>query len=135
MPKSSSAKRTPMALSRSIDSSAVSRLPSSVLSVSSSSRRLASKSVSVRMRSTTSTKSERRNCSGETLTATVRPGQSLPSRQARRSIHSPSSMIRPECSAIGMNFDGGISPWIGCVQRASASTPTTVSPLALTIGW
>ena len=76
--------------------------------MSSSSSRLASKSVSARMRSTTSTKSERRNCSGETFTAMVRFGQARPSRQARRSIHSPRSMIRPECSAIGMNCDGGI---------------------------
>ena len=86
------------------------------------------------MRSTTSTKSERRNCSGETLTETVMPGHALPSRQARRSTHSPSSMMRPECSAIGMKSAGEITPRVGCVQRASASTPTTVSPLALTIG-
>ena len=62
------------------------------------------------------------------------PGQALASRQARRSTHSPSSMMRPLFSAIGMNSDGGISPRTGCVQRQSASTPTTVSPLLLTIG-
>ena len=52
------------------------------------------------------------------------PGHALPSRQARRSTCSPSSMISPLCSAIGMNSDGGISPRSGCVQRHSASTPT-----------
>src|SRR5580704_5992886 len=83
-------------------SSAVSTLPKSVLSVTSSSSRVASKSVSCRMRSTTSTKSARRNCSGETLTEMVMSGQALPSRQACRNTHSPSDMMRPECSAIGM---------------------------------
>ena len=87
------------------------------------------------MRSTMLTKSSRRNCSGETLTETVMPGHALPSRQARRSTLAPSSMMRPECSAIGMNSPGGIKPRVGCGQRASASTPTTVSPLALKIGW
>ena len=65
--------------------SAVSTLPSSTLSVSSSSSRVGSKPVSFRMRSTTSTKSMRRNCSDDTLTATVSSGQALPSMQARRS--------------------------------------------------
>jgi hypothetical protein len=43
-------------------------------------------------------------------------------------------MIKPLCSAIAMNSLGGISPRVGCVQRQSASTPTTASPLLLTIG-
>src|SRR5262249_37927119 len=50
-----------MPLRRSIDNSAFSRLPSNVVSVSSSSRRFGSKAVSSRMRSTCSTKSGRRN--------------------------------------------------------------------------
>ena len=43
--------------------------------------------------------------------------------------------MSPLFSAIGMNSDGGISPRTGCFQRQSASTPMTVSPLLLTIGW
>ena len=43
--------------------------------------------------------------------------------------------MSPECSAIGMNSVGGIEPRVGCGQRASASTPTILSPLALKIGW
>src|SRR6516225_6591632 len=85
--KSSSANHTPTPLSRSIESSALSRLPSKVLSVSSSSSWLGAKPVSPRMRSTASTKSGRRNCSGETLTETVKPGQLRPSRQARRRMY------------------------------------------------
>src|SRR6185436_11143342 len=74
------------------------------------------------------------DCSDETLTAMVNSGHALPSTQARRSTQLPRSMINPLCSAIAMNSVGGISPRVGCFQRQSASTPTTVSPLLLTTG-
>jgi hypothetical protein len=121
VPKSSSAKHTPTPLSRSIESSAFSRLPSKVLSVSSSSSRSGSKAISPRMRSIASTKSGRRNCSGDTLTETARLGQLRPSRQARRRMYSPSSTMRPECSATGIKHAGGISPCTGAGTLLSVS--------------
>src|SRR5215471_20175205 len=57
-----------------------------------------------------------------------------PVEAARRRMYSPSSTIRPECSAIGIKRAGGISPCTGWIQRASASTPTSRPPLRSTIG-
>jgi hypothetical protein len=56
------------------------------------------------------------------------------SAQARSSTQAPSSEIRPEASASGMNSDGGTGV-PSSVQRTSAST-AIVSPLGMsTIGW
>ena len=59
-----------------------------------------------------------------TLSAGRRAGSApAATRQAVRSTSSPSSTIRPESSATGMNSDGGIAPRSGWSQRSSASTP------------
>ena len=56
-------------------------------------------------------------------------------RSAAFSTQSVSGLIRPVCSASGMNSSGGISPSSGCCQRTSASTPTTVPVRASILGW
>ena len=64
------------------------------------------------------------NCTGETLTARrISPGQEAASLQAVVSTHSPSWLISPVSSAIGMNSAGGIMPRSACRQRTSASQP------------
>ena len=46
-----------------------------------------------------------------------------------------SGMIRPHCSASGMNTSGGTGSIVGCGQRASASTPTTDPSERDIFGW
>ena len=57
------------------------------------------------------------------------------SSHAVRKIHSPREMIRPVCSATGMNSLGGTLPRTLSVQRASASTPTIRPERRSTCGW
>ena len=56
-------------------------------------------------------------------------------RTARRSTSSVSGLIRPVCSARGMNSSGLIVPRSGCSQRASASTPIGRSVRTSNFGW
>jgi hypothetical protein len=115
--------------------SAASASSTTTPSVSSISSRLASKPVSFRTCMTLATKSRCRNWIGDTFTAMRRPGQRWPSRQARRSTHSPSGMTRPRSSAMEMNRAGLMRPCFACGQRTSASSPTMVRPSAEKMGW
>ena len=76
------------------------------------------------------------NWTGETLTASLMSsGQVAASAQAVVSTHSPSWLIRPVSSAIGMNSAGEIMPRSGCRQRTSASQPVILLSPRLTQGW
>ena len=70
---------------------------------------------------------------------TDRPGlatdHSTTCRQARSSTQRPSGTTRPVSSASGMNASGLTRPRCGCIQRTSASTPTTPPVAIETIGW
>ena len=46
-----------------------------------------------------------------------------------------SGLIRPVCSASGMNSSGRTSPQSGWFQRSSASTPVTWPLLGTACGW
>ncbi|MOA01627.1 hypothetical protein D3C78_1210460 [compost metagenome] len=55
--------------------------------------------------------------------------------QALRRIHSPSALISPSSSMIGMKRGGGTRPISGCSQRIRASTPTMQLSLRRICGW
>ena len=50
-------------------------------------------------------------------------------------VQSPICLIKPVCSAIGMNSAGGTMPRIGWFQRTSASNPLGLLSSAETSGW
>ena len=111
MPKSSSAMRTPMARSWCRMASAASSSRISTASVISSSSRLAGRPEAASAATTFSASVPLLNCTGETLTARrISSGQVAASVQAVVSTHSPSWLIRPVSSAIGMNSAGEIMP-------------------------
>src|SRR6202034_646284 len=93
-PKSSSAIRTPRALSRERTDTAREKSSINTLSVISSSSLVGGRSVSSRIKCTRVGRLPERNCSGDTFTATVRGWrQPAASRQASRKAHSPSVTI------------------------------------------
>ena len=62
-------------------------------------------------------------------------GQRWRSDQACWSTHRPISMIKPDCSASGINTVGRTDPRLGCFQRRRASTPVTRPSRVSTMGW
>jgi MFS family permease len=69
-----------------------------------------------------------RNCIAERFTATGSFGRPASCharfcRHAWRSTHAPMRMMRPRCSATGMNSPGSMKPPPSCGQRMSASMP------------
>ena len=118
MPKSSTATCTPLSLRAwrmdAVDSARFIR----TLSVSSSSRDRGSRPVSARMANRFSRKFSSRNSIAETLTAMVVAGRPA-SIQARACAHAsrrtqaPIGRMRPQSSATGINWAGGIGPRVG----------------------
>ena len=73
------------------------------------------------------------SCTGDRLIETFSRAQRQLSSNARRITCMPSASINPHSSANGMKKLGGTAPRIGCVQRASASTPI-IAPFS-NCGW
>ena len=99
-----------------------------MLSVSSSSSRPGARPVSPSTRSIMPIRSFCRNWRAERFTAIRSPGcracQACACAQASSSTHSPSGMMSPVSSAIGMNSAGDSTRRSGCGQRSSASAPS-----------
>ena len=138
-PKSSSASRTPSALSCCSFATAPAGSAITALSVISRQSRCGGSPLLSRASWTWRSKSASTSCRGETLTDTTSsPAPAFHSaawRQASRTTHAPMGTIRPLTSASGMKTSGGIGPRVGCSQRSSASTATTRPESRSTSGW
>ena len=111
------------------------------LSVISISRNSGLHWVSANTDSTCLTRSLLLNCAAETLTANRLIGndasfcQCAMVAQASRNTHSPIGIIKPVCSAIGMNWSGTSSQCVGCCQRNRTSALTNSPLLISSCGW
>ena len=140
VPKSSSDRLSPRALSWPTISVTRATFRITVLSVSSSSSRCGSIPLAPSSRSIRPGSAGLWKWLAARLTATLTSG--TPARCqvsswaiTSASTHSPMATMRPVSSAMGMNTPGGTRPMPGRFQRTSASRPTISPETRLTCGW
>jgi hypothetical protein len=127
---------TPSTLSACSSVRMASVLPSSSVSVISSSSRCAANPVSFSAEATSALTLPAVNCAGDRFTAMLRcSGQLAAVRHASRNTHAPILSISCKSSATGMNISGGISLPSSVGSRISASKPIRRRIETSNIGW